>query len=807
MMNEKEKTRQQLMEELHALRLEIELIRQGDIQPDHPEEDLNEIRELFHTFTDNMMDAMIITDWEGNFLYANKAAFKLAGIPERTDTAGLNIFQFLHPDMIQTAKHDLSLVKKGTEAFIAEYRINTQDGSQRWVETLGKRITYLCKEANLINIRDVTERRLAEEALRESEQRYLSLFMNNHAAMLLIHPETAQIMEANPAACFFYGYSREELTAKKITDINILSTEQIREEMRKAQSRQNRYFLFKHRLAGGKVRDVEVYSGPIMVGGEDLLYSIIHDITDRISAQEALIKSEERFRTLIQNSSDIIVIMNEEGSFIYETSAVQSILGYEKGHLIGKTPADFIHPDDIERVLNDLGEVYSNTNPGTPTEFRFLKADGTWVYLEAIGKNLLDYPGINGMVITARDITSRKKAEQERLEMERRLLHAQKLESLGVMAGGIAHDFNNLLMAILGNLDLALLDMSPVSRSRTYIEHALSAVHKAADLTNQMLAYSGRGKFDLKAFDMSEMVEEMTHLLKASIAKTITLNLQMDRDLPPIVADPGQIQQIIMNLIVNASDAIADNPGMITITTGMQECDESYFLRCQFKEKPLPGMYVFFEVKDTGCGMDKRTREKLFDPFFTTKFTGRGLGMAAVLGIVEGHKGSITVESESGKGTTIRVLFPSTKEGEQLGQEKKSAATIPGETKKSPLPNEAVLIVDDEEMVLSVCRSMVEHLGYRVFTAVNGDEALEIFHTHKDEIGCVILDLTMPKKDGQATFEELRHISNDIKIIISSGFDEQEITGRFLGKELSGIIKKPYKFESLAKTLELVFKD
>ncbi|MBN2299483.1 MAG: response regulator, partial [Deltaproteobacteria bacterium] len=375
-----------------------------------------------------------------------------------------------------------------------------------------------------------------------------------------------------------------------------------------------------------------------------------------------------------------------------------------------------------------------------------------------------------------------------------------------VMAGGIAHDFNNLLMAILGNLDLALLDMSPVSRSRTYIEHALSAVHKAADLTNQMLAYSGRGKFDLKSFDMSEMVEEMTHLLKASIAKTITLNLRMSRDLPPIIADPGQVQQIIMNLIVNASDAIADKPGIITITTGMQECDETYFLQSRFKEKPPAGLYVFFEVKDTGCGMDEQTQEKLFDPFFTTKFTGRGLGMAAVLGIIEGHKGSITVESEPGKGTTIRALFPSSKEGKQLGQEIKSAATIPGETRKVPRPNEAVLIVDDEDIVLSVCSSMVQHLGYRVFTAADGDEALEIFRARKDEIGCIILDLTMPKKDGQAAFEELRHIRSDIKIIISSGFDEQEITGRFLGKELSGIIKKPYQLENLAKILNAVCK-
>jgi len=932
MKNKKEKTRQQLMEELEALRSEIEQIKRGDGLFGHPEEDFKEIRELFRSVTDNMLDAMVIIDWEGNILYANEAAFRLVGMSGRTDTAGLNIFQFLPPDTTQTVQQDLSLVSNGTEAFNAEYRINTLDGGERWVETLGKKISYLGKDADLVNIRDVTERRrteealrrrqawldsifraaptgigvvadrvileandhlcemtgysveelkgksarilystdedynfvgtekyrqiretgtgcvetrwrrkdgtvidiilsstpinlrdiasgvmltalditdrkLAEKALRESEQRYHSLFMNNHAVMLLIHPETGQIIDANPAACSFYGYSRNELMTKKITDINILSTEQTHKEMKKAQSRQTRYFLFKHRLASGEARDVEVYSGPIMVGGEDLLYSIIHDITDRRRAQEALKESEERFRTLVQNSSDVIVIIDEKGLFAYESSSVQRVLGYKKGYLLGKTPAYFTHPDDIEQVLNDLDEVFSGTNPGTPTEFRFRKADGTWIYLEAIGKNLLDYPGINGIVITARDITSRKKIEQERLEMERRLLHAQKLESLGVMAGGIAHDFNNLLMAILGNLDLALLDISAVSRSHTYIEHARSAGHKAADLTNQMLAYSGRGKFDLKAFDMSEIVEEMVHLLKTAITKTITLNLQMDRDLSPIMADPGQVQQIIMNLIVNASDAIDEKPGIITITTGMQECDEAYFIQSQLKNKPHPGLYVYLEVRDTGCGMDKQTKEKLFDPFFTTKFTGRGLGMAAVLGIVEGHKGSITVESEPGEGTTIRVLFPAIERVHPARREQESAApTLLEDTGKTPLTNKTVLIVDDEDMVLSVCKSMVEHLGCRVVTATDGDEAIKVFHTHKDEIDCVILDLTMPKKDGQATFEELRRIRSDIKIIISSGYDEQEITQRFFGKRLSGIIKKPYQLENLAKVLTEVCK-
>ncbi|MBN2297215.1 MAG: PAS domain S-box protein, partial [Deltaproteobacteria bacterium] len=581
--------------------------------------------------------------------------------------------------------------------------------------------------------------------------------------------------------------------------------EQVLMKMKMAQTGQTRRFEFQHRLADGELRDVEVYSGPITVGGEELLYSIIHDITDRKRAEEALKKSEDRFRSLIQNSYDMIVILDETGSFIYETPSVQRVLGYESGYLIGKTPLDLIHPDDLEVIVNALDEVYFDTNPGIPTEFRFRKADGTWVYLEAVGKNLLDYPGINGAVITARDITNRKKAEKDRMDMEKRLLHSQKLESLGVMAGGIAHDFNNLLMAILGNLDLALADLSPVSGSRRFIDQALLAGRRAADLTNQMLAYSGRGRFDLKSFDISDLVEEMARLLNASISKTVSLNLQLEEGLPSIIADPSQIQQIVMNLIVNASEAVGDNAGNVTISTGMRQCDEDYLMQSRLRQKPEAGTYVFLKVTDTGCGMDQETQERLFDPFFTTKFTGRGLGMAAVLGIVRGHKGAIIVDSEYGKGTSIMVLLPAGG-SEKLPLKKKKLDSVHKRSKpvKSRKPSETILVVDDEKMVLDLCRSMVDHFGYNVLTASDGSEALKLFRMHKKEVDCVILDLTMPKKDGTLTFDELKRIRKDIKVIISSGYDEQEIGRRFHGKGISGIIKKPYQIDELRNVLKRV---
>ncbi len=723
-------------------------------------------------------------------------------------------------------KNDLpDIFERGIEGIAPEYRkkffssirravrtVSTWDFEFRFIRPDGKEIYIrgVSQPERLDHevvfngvLLDVTDRKRAEIALRESREFYHSLFENNNAVMLLINPKTLQIADANPAACTFYGYPRKKLRSMTIDRINTLAPDRIRTAIEHAGANGTYHFFFRHRLASGEIRDVEVYAAPIETGGETVLYSIIHDITERKRAEEALRRNEERFRSLIQNSSDIIVILNDQGVFTYEIPSVSRILGYEPGYLIGKRPVDFIHEEDLEIVRAELEEVYRNTNSGIPTEMRLRKADGSWVYLEAIGKNLLDFSGINGVVVTARDITDRKKAEKERIDMERRFQHAQKLESLGVMAGGIAHDFNNLLMAILGNLDLALFDLPSSSRSRRFIDQARSAAHRAADLTNQMLAYSGKGTFDIKSFDLSEFVEEMARLLEASISKTVTLSLQMDRSLPRMMADPGQIQQIIMNLIVNASEAIGEKAGVVTIATGLMDCSEACLEQSRLKEKPGPGKYIYIEVKDTGCGMDEGTRERLFDPFFSTKFTGRGLGMSAVLGIVKGHKGAIMVESEPGMGTAIRVLFPVPDAGPADTVEGLSPARSAAEVTEQPASG-TVLVVDDEEMVLELCKTMIELMGYSVLTASDGKEALAVFREHSDEIACVILDLTMPRMDGITAFQAMKGAKSDARVIISSGYSVDEVATRFQGSKPSGFIKKPFELKVLQKEIERV---
>jgi signal transduction histidine kinase len=383
----------------------------------------------------------------------------------------------------------------------------------------------------------------------------------------------------------------------------------------------------------------------------------------------------------------------------------------------------------------------------------------------------------------------------ERARVQEQLLHAQKLESLGVLAGGIAHDFNNILMAIIGNADLALMRISRESPAIENLRSIEKAATRAADLAKQMLAYSGKGRFVIEDINVNRLLEEMLTMLEVSISKKAVLRLNFAKNLPLIEADATQLRQIVMNLVINASEAIGERSGVISVTSGCMECDRSYLKNVWWDENIAEGRYVFLEIADSGCGMGKETLSKLFDPFFTTKFTGRGLGMAAVLGIVRGHKGTIKVYSEPGKGTSFKILLPASENPAEL-LSSEAAVTLWHGTGN-------VLLVDDEESVRGIGVAMLSELGYTVITANDGQEAIEIFKQTPD-IAFVILDLTMPHLDGEQCFRELRRLKADVKVIMSSGYNEQEVTQKFTGKGLAGFIQKPYRFAVLSEAIKSI---
>ena len=385
----------------------------------------------------------------------------------------------------------------------------------------------------------------------------------------------------------------------------------------------------------------------------------------------------------------------------------------------------------------------------------------------------------------------------ERARNEQHLRQTQKLESVGLLAGGIAHDFNNLLTGILGNASLALEAAPPDSPARSMLQDVIDAGERAAHLTRQLLAYAGKGRFLIEVLDLSRHVREISSLVQSSIPHSVQLSLDLAGGLPGIEADPAQIQQVVMNLVINGAEAIPEGKsGTVLIMTRMQEVDENYIRTILPDADIVPGPYVALEVHDTGVGMDEATKARIFDPFFTTKFVGRGLGLAAVLGIVRGHKGALKIYSAPGRGSTFRVLFPA------AGERVKAEEQVEGE---APLTGSGtVLVVDDEELVRRAAKATLERFGYTVMVAEDGGRGIEAFRARADQIALVLLDMTMPVMSGEETLRGLRSVQPGVKVILSSGYNEAEAIRRFAGKGLAGFVQKPYTATRLAHAIRSV---
>ena len=395
------------------------------------------------------------------------------------------------------------------------------------------------------------------------------------------------------------------------------------------------------------------------------------------------------------------------------------------------------------------------------------------------------------------EIIERELAEEERRKVQVKLLHAQKLESLGVLSGGIAHDFNNLLVGILGNAGLALQDLPADSPVRETIRDIETAAMRAADLTRQLLAYAGKGQFFVGPLNLSSLVEEMTNLLASAVAKNARLDFAFPGELPTVDADPTQIRQVVMNLITNASEAIGSASGTIHVRTGVQDVDRGYLTDTHLGAGLPAGPYVFLEVQDDGHGMHPATQARIFDPFFTTKFTGRGLGLAAVLGIVRAHRGAIRVNSAPGRGTTIRVLLPSGAQAEEPA-EKGRGTSVP-----APEPRTGtVLVVDDEDTVRLVAKRILTNEGLHVKVAGGGVEALQVLREDPAAIDVVLLDLTMPDMSGAMTMQELLRIRPDLRVVLSSGYSQEEaVPANDVTASAIGFIQKPYRPADLVVTI------
>lgn len=527
--------------------------------------------------------------------------------------------------------------------------------------------------------------------------------------------------------------------------------------------------------------------------------SHIHELDSAKSEAE---KRQKDFKTIADFTYDWEYWIDSQGNTVYVSPACERISGYRPEEFF-KDPDLIIkitHPDDAHKVGAQLHRDLPRGQPHEAT-FRIETKSGEIRWLEHNCQAVvLDgrYMGRRG---SNRDITSRKEAEAGKLDLERQVQQAQKLESLGVMAGGIAHDFNNILMGVLGNAELAMLDLSEDSPVMGSLKSIESSAQRAADLAKQMLAYSGKGRFVVEPVDINRMIEEMSDLLKTSVSTKAAIKYHLAEKTPLIDADLSQTKQVFMNLITNASEALGDGEGVIAITTGSMEINEEYLPGVFVGDDVAPGLYTFIEVSDDGCGMDEETQRRIFDPFFTTKFTGRGLGMAATLGIVKGHRGAIKIYSEVNEGSTVKILFPcSDPEQEEFRSTREDTATDLDWRGEG-----TILVVDDDETVRAVALQILAKQGFEVVTANDGKAGVDLFAEKQGEIKMVLLDMTMPRMGGEEAFREIRRIAPEAKVILSSGYNEQEATNRFAGEGLAGFLQKPYRpTQLLLKVKELL---
>ena len=650
--------------------------------------------------------------------------------------------------------------------------------------------------------KQTVELKSTEEILRKNEEKFRAVFEQGYYLAGLMNLD-GTLTDVNNTALQFSGADKDAVIGKPFWETPWWAhspelQEKVRQAVKTAAEGTPVTLAATHPGPDGLLHYIDFFLRPVKDQSGAVIFLVPEgrDITERKKAEEALEESREKYRALSEAGFETI-FFSENGICTEQNINAAMMFGYSDSEAIGRPGTDWIVPEDRELVIQHMASGYEE-----PYEVNAVRKDGT-VFPALIRAKMMHYKGKDVRVTSLSDISDRKKAEGERLNLERQLLRTQKLESLGILSGGIAHDFNNLLQALLGNLELALMKLQQENPARKNIDQAIKAGRHAATLTNMMLAYSGKGLFVIKPLHLTELVEENATMLEAAIPKSITLEQHLDRALPIIKADTGQLQQVIMNLITNAAEAIGDASGTITLTTGVGEFDQATLNESRLDEKTAAGRYVWLEVRDNGCGMEDDTQRKLFDPFFTTKFTGRGLGMSAVLGILRAHKGAFLVESLPGAGTTIKVLFPVSN---ALPDESKPGFGGDSGPKEAIGPSVTVLVVDDEDMIRAVTVAMLEELGFATMAAAGGEEALTLFREAGDSIDVVLLDQVMPDMDGVTAFKELRRITPDIKVLLASGFSQQEVSDRFRGLGLNGFLPKPYTLKNLSEELSRVLK-
>ena len=754
-----------------------------------PPEDLTGTIEHRHLF-ENASDVIFTHDLEGNFTSFNRAAEYLTGY-SREQGLSMNISDVIAPEYLADAISGTRRQVAGETLAAREMEIIAASGLRIPIEVNSHVIWQDGTPVGIQGIvRDITGRRKAEAALQESEERYRDLFENANDIMYTLDLD-GNLTSMNKAGERITGYAREELLNRPIGPLLAMGEGEIMREMLERKltgvDSLTTYELEATTKEGQKLF-LEVSSRLIFKEGRAAgIQGIARDISDRKRAQEEITKSEERFRALIENSSDMVAVLGPEGFVRYASPSACRILGYSSEELVGKLVFELVHPVDARAVTAAWNRWNQGTQSGVPTELRVRHKNGTWRTVEATDANLLGNEAVSGVVINARDITERKHLEEQ-------LLHSQKMDAIGRLAGGLAHDFNNLITAINGFSDLLLMNLHRGDPLRHHVDEIKKAGQRAASLTRQLLAFSRKQVLQPKVLDLNRVVSDMDQMLRRLIGEDIELETNLAPDLWCVKADPGQIEQVIMNLVVNARDAMPEGGKLLIVSSNVNGTGSG---RNQTEQSSSD--YVMLRVTDTGSGIDTDTMSQIFEPFFTTKGKGKGtgLGLSTVYGIVEQSGGHISVNSELGQGATFEIYLPKSDERRASDEDMAHPLEALG-------GSETILLVEDEEAVRNLGSQLLASRGYKVLEARNGGEALLICEQYPNRIHLMLTDVVMPNMSGRQLAERLAPIKPDMKVIYMSGYADDTILGLGIPSSETAFLNKPFSPDALMRKVRQV---
>ena len=764
------------------------------------EKALQESEEKYRQLADFLPEMVYESDKNGKILFANRCAFEAFGHTQEDLDKGLTIFEMVIPEDRGRVKQNFQMLLEEKKLIGNEYTALRKDHTTFPVIASANVIIQDNKPVGVRGVViDITERKRAEEALKESEEKYRLLVENAVEAIFVA--QDGMLKFANRKATEMIGYSKEELTSKPFPEfIHPDDRMLVLDRHLKRLQGEGSPSVYPFRIVNksGNVKWVELNTVLITWEGRPATLNFLSDITERWHAEEALRESQQLLKKTFASLRDAVFIIDAETVRIMDCNpAASEMFGYTREEMVGQTTS-FLHVDNA--TLEEFRKyMYANVEEKGflyLPEFRMKRKEAEFFPTEHSVVPLEDDQGKRiGWVSVVRDITEGKRAEKEMADLQEQLRQSQKMEAVGLLAGGIAHDFNNLLTIIKGYSQLSLLELKEGDPLKGNVEEIQQAADRAANLTHQILAFSRRQVMQMKVFDFNTLLRDLENMLRRVIGEDIELVTILADDLGRTKTDPGQIEQVIMNLAVNARDAMPSG-GKLIIETANVELDEAY---ARSHLGVIPGHYVVLSVSDTGCGMSPEVKEHIFEPFFTTKEKGKGtgLGLSMVYGIVKQSGGNILVYSEPGQGTTVKIYFPRLEEETDALFRRDSAISI-------PQGSETVLVVEDEPSVRSLATHILRHQGYRVLEATNGEEALRVAQERLEEIHLLLTDVVMPRMGGKEVADRLKTLRPSVKVLFISGFPDEAIARHGVLTPGIAFLQKPFSPAALAQKVREV---